>query len=321
MSKILVIGSTNIDYSVKVKDIPVTGQTVLGEKIGLFLGGKGANQAYACGLLKGDATFLTSVGKEGLIDEMCETMTKEGINCKHINSSNEESGLAFICVNEKGNNSIVVLPGANDNLNTEYLKSKDKLFQEAEYILLQMEIPQEAVYYAIERGHELGKNIILNPAPAPSEISKDILSKITYLTPNETELCTLSKTSAKTEIEIYEAAKKLLAQGVDTLIVTLGKHGAMVAKKDTYKVYRPIDVEVIDTTAAGDTFNAAFVVALSEGKSEEQAVEFANVASSISVSRAGAMSSIPTRQEVHAMCESEKKADETENLNKENFAV
>lgn len=172
------------------------------------------------------------------------------------------------------------------------------MIQECDYMLLQMEIPEDALYYAIARGKEFGKCIILNPAPAPDRIPEDVLQNIDYLTPNETELIKLSGQTQVTEENILLGAKKLINAGVKNIIVTMGDKGVLKVDKSGEKQYPAQKVKAIDTTAAGDCFNGAFVVALSEGKSEEEAIAFANMAAGIAVTRMGAQKSIPYREEI-----------------------
>jgi len=214
----------------------------------------------------------------------------------------ESTGVAVIYVNNQGDNCIVVIPSANNLCDEEYIRKHDNLLQEADYILLQMEIPVSSVHYAIKRAYELGKTILLNPAPAPDSIPDDILEKLDYITPNETELAKITGRECEKVEQISQATETLLKKGVKNVIVTMGERGALLANKNGIEVFPAFHAEtVVDTTAAGDCFNAAFTVALAEGKSLRHALMFANAASSIVVSRQGAQSSIPSREEVNAI--------------------
>lgn len=299
MKKILIIGSLNMDMVIGMKHMPVVGETVFGENPLYIPGGKGANQAYTAGSLGGNAAMLGCLGKDSHGRALLENMKKSGIDCSGISMLEEyPTGMAVIYVNEEGNNSIVVIAGANKACDVEYLKSHDEMIRESDYVIFQMEIPCEAVFYGIERAKELGKTVILNPAPAPENLPDEILEKVDYLTPNETEIVKLTGKTEETLESIQAGAKELLGKGVKNILVTLGSQGAMLVNEEGVHQYPTRKVDAVDTTAAGDCFNAAFVVGLSEGMSNAQAIRFANTASSIAVTRKGAQSSIPTREEV-----------------------
>ena len=306
--RILIIGSLNMDMVIEMKKMPLIGETVLGKTLSYVPGGKGANQAYAAGKSGGDVIMLGCVGDDSMGDALMKSISHSGANVSNIAKvEGKPTGTAVIYVNEKGDNSIVVVSGANGFCDVEYLKENDFLFGEAEYVMLQMEIPHEAVYYAIKRAKELGKTVILNPAPAPEELPESIWDKIDYITPNETELMQLSnhgasdkETGASIE-EIEGCAARLLEKGVKNVLVTLGDKGALLVNNNRSKMYPARKVMVMDTTAAGDCFNGAFVAALAGGTQEGQAILFANAASSISVTRKGAQSSIPDKGEVEQL--------------------
>ena len=297
--KILVIGSLNMDMDITLEDFPQAGQTILGKSLINVPGGKGANQAYAVGKLGGECTMLGCVGDDSFGQVLIDNLSTY-VNSKYIKKEqNISSGTAVIYINEKGENSIVVISGSNGKCDEKYLKDNDNLFKECDYVMFQLEIPYESVFYGIRRAHELGKTVILNPAPAPKqgEIPNDIWSMIDYITPNETETAIL--TGVSTDESVENAGEKLIDLGVKNALITLGSKGAMLIKSNKEKVFSPaFKTKALDTTAAGDCFNGAFVVALSEGKSEEEAMKFANMASSIAVSRMGAQKSIPSRKEV-----------------------
>lgn len=298
-SKILVIGSLNMDWVIRVPHTLEEGETLLGAFTDEVPGGKGANQAYAVASLGGDVTMLGAVGSDKVGEKLIDNLEVVGVNTTHIATIPDmKSGLALIHVNDKGNNSIVVLPNANAAVDNAYIDSKKALIEEADIIILQMEIPIETVYYTIHKAHSLNKTVILNPAPAPSSIPDEVLGKIDYITPNQTELQILSGIPAKDIESAKQGAKVLLEKGVKNILVTLGDQGALfINNEETMHI---IGEKVIakDTTAAGDCFNGAFAVYLAEGKSIKEAISFANKASGIAVTRKGAQISIPKRTEI-----------------------
>ncbi|MGB8454038.1 MAG: ribokinase [Anaerocolumna sp.] len=299
MKKILVIGSLNMDIVVKVDDMPLPGETILGKNLKYIPGGKGANQGYSAARLGGSVTMLGCVGQDEFGEVLLNNLAQAGVDISHMKKSSEQpTGTAIIYVNKAGDNNIVVVPGANDQCNTVYLKENDEKFMECDYVLLQMEIPSDTVYYAIRRAKQLGKTVILNPAPAPGTIPDDILKQLDYISPNETELAKLTNSSCDKMDDIIFASFSLVERGVQNILVTLGEKGVLLINDNGTELTAARKVQTVaDTTAAGDCFNAAFAVALAEGKSCSEAILFANTASSIAVTRQGAQSSIPTREE------------------------
>lgn len=293
---ILVIGSLNMDLSIDLAKMPVTGETILGRGIAYKAGGKGANQACAAGKLGGRVRMLGCVGQDEFGQKLVKSLSESGAETDYIKESRDlPTGTAVIYVDDNGDNSIVVIPGANMACDIEYLKEQDEQFHWCDYVVLQMEIPYEAVWYSVKRAKELGKMVILNPAPAPDEIPEEILSLVDYLTPNETEIIALN---GKSKDDIREGAEKLLSRGVSNVIATLGDRGALLVNRYGETFYPARKVVSVDTTAAGDCFNGAMVAALAEGQSEAEAILFANIASSIAVTRKGAQESLPIREEV-----------------------
>lgn len=302
--RILIIGSLNMDMVVEMENMPLIGETILGKNLSYIPGGKGANQTCAVGKTGGDVVMLGCVGDDGMGETLVKNLTESGADISYIvKVKGEPTGMAFIYVNEEGDNSIVVVSGANFCCDVAYLKKNDFLFKEAGYVMLQMEIPYESVFYAIKRAKELGKTVILNPAPAPDTLPEDIWDKLDYITPNETELVKLGKSIGSCTLDVEKNAGKLLEKGVKNVLVTLGEKGALLINKKGSILYPARKVEAVDTTAAGDCFNGAFVTALSQGKEEGEAIFFANTASSIAVTRKGAQSSIPSKEEVACLVE------------------
>lgn len=306
--RILIIGSLNMDMVIEVNAMPKVGETVMARKLTYVPGGKGANQTYTSGRLGGNVTMLGCVGNDSFGAVLLDSICGSGADVSFVKKSEDRpTGTAVIYVNGEGDNSIVVVSGANHACDVEYLKENDDLFVKSDFVMLQMEIPYEAVFYAIRRAKELGKTVILNPAPspAPEEIPEDIWAKIDYFTPNETELLKLSHQEVMTMQNVRRGVDSLLNRGVKRVVVTLGECGAYYSDGTEYQIFPARKVSAVDTTAAGDCFSGAFVTALAEGRSIREAVTIANISSSLAVTRKGAQSSIPTREEVKAVLASE----------------
>lgn len=297
--KILVIGSSNTDMVVNTKNFPEAGQTVMGNKFFINPGGKGANQAVAAARLGGDVTFLAKIGQDAFGKESILNMTKENIDMSHVVKDNENpSGIALITLNEQGENTIVVAPGSNSAFTIQEILNAEDLIREADIILLQLEIPIAVVSEAVEIAKKHGKKIILNPAPA-AEIPENILQGLTCLTPNLSEAIALTGHKIESLEDVEVAADILLAKGVETIIITTGASGAFVKTKDCSFTQPAFKAKVKDTTAAGDIFNGAFAVALSNDYGLEKAVEFGAKAAALSVSREGAQASAPYLREIN----------------------
>jgi len=299
---ILIIGSLNMDLIMHVNHIPIAGETILGSDVHEVCGGKGANQAYAAGRLNGDVKMLGAIGNDEAGEKILANLASAGVDTTDIIiSSYLKTGCANILINEAGDNSIIVSPGANKLVSVDYIKEHKDAIKNADIVLLSMEIPQNAVEYAIELAFEYKKICILNPAPAPEMIKDNILNKISIIIPNETELEKLAGMGITPLGSVMEGCNSLLTKGVGKIIVTLGNKGAMLYSKETKEHYPARKVKTVDTTAAGDTFNAAVAVYLSEDKPLEDAIRFANLAASIVVQREGAQTSIPSREMVESI--------------------
>lgn len=304
MKRILVAGSSNIDMVVHVQHLPGEGETVAGSSLERLCGGKGANQAYACGMLGANTVFLSVVGGDGTGELIVDNMRRAGVDCSRMRvEPSASTGTAFICVNDRGNNSIVVTQGANGLCDRAFFERNLDALDECDVLLIQLETPAEGVWYLVEQAHSRGKTVVLNPAPAPDAIPEQVYPMLDWITPNETELAHLTGMPVEQNEDVRRAAETLLKKGVGGVLVTLGGKGALLMTKDEALCCAPPDVPVRDTTAAGDTFNAAFLTALCEGACYERAMHFANAASSLTVSRAGAQASIPARAEVDAFLE------------------
>lgn len=297
MKKIIVVGSANTDMVVKIDKHPLPGETRLGGNFFMNAGGKGANQAVAAARLGGDVLFVAKVGDDIFGKQTLEGLTNENIDTSHIfMDDTAPSGTALIIVNDEGENSIVVAPGANAKLSVEDVQSIANL-KETAFILMQLEIPMETIAAVINTAKLNGTHVILNPAPA-QVLSNDILDGLFLLVPNESEATILTGIAITDNASASMAADVLLQKGVRHVIITMGKQGAYFksAHKE-FQIQAP-SVVAVDTTAAGDTFCGAFTVAKTEGKDWEEAVRFAITAASISVTRMGAQASVPYRKEI-----------------------
>ena len=298
MGRILVVGSLNMDMKLTMARMPVEGETVLGDSIVYNPGGKGANQAVAAGRLGGKVAMLGAVGRDDFGEALLANLSAAGVDVARMRRVEEPTGTAVIYVDAGGRNSIVVIPSANKACDLGYIQANEALIEQSDYLLLQMEIPHDSIWHAIRRGKALGKTVLLNPAPAPAAMPEDILPLLDWLTPNASELAANSGLPCGDLPQVEAAAGALLARGVGQVLVTVGRHGAMLVDKAGGRLFPVVDLPVVDTTAAGDCFNAAFTVRLAEGAAPQEAIEFANAAATISVTRAGAQSSLPTRAEV-----------------------
>lgn len=298
MKKIIVIGSSNTDMVIKTKNFPAPGETIMGGKFLMNSGGKGANQAVAAARLGGIVTFVGKIGNDIFGKQAVQQLEDEGINVGFVVVDPENpSGVALITVDQKGENSIVVAPGSNGTLSpADFDKAIDEL-NESEYILMQLETPILTVEHIARLAVEKRKKAVLNPAPA-TELSNELLKNLYIITPNETEAQLLTGVKVTDEQSALKAAIILHDKGVEIVIITMGAAGAFLLVNGKSEMITTLKVEAIDTTAAGDTFNGALVVALSEGKSIQESIVFANKAASVSVTRIGAQSSVPFRNEI-----------------------
>jgi ribokinase len=297
MNEILVIGSSNTDMVVKTDELPLPGETKLGGTFFMNAGGKGANQAVAAARLGGNVTLVSKLGNDIFGKQTLEGLKKENINTNYISfDESNPSGTALIIVNAVGENCIVVAPGANSNLLPADFEKVENL-HDAAVILLQLEIPIQTIEYVANLAGENKQKLILNPAPA-QKLSDKLLKGLYLITPNETEAYLLTGIQVKDETTASAASDVFLMKGVQNVIITLGGEGAFFQNAHSkIKVSAPA-VRTLDTTAAGDTFNGAITVAITENMGWEKAMQFAVQAASISVTRMGAQSSIPYRKEI-----------------------
>ena len=299
MKKILVAGSSNMDFVLRVADNPRKGETIRSKSFQKLPGGKGANQACACGKLGGDCVFLSVVGRDGLGDVLLDSLRSANVDVsKVLMQETEPTGMAIITVGDDGDNSIVIVPGSNALCDMAYFQGSMDSLEEADYVVVQLETPVDDIYQLLDLAKKAGKVTVLNPAPAPDSIPDEVLLGLDYITPNETELEKLTGMPTQTVEQITAAAGSLVSRGVKNVLVTMGARGALLCSESGSQVYPTIKVQAVDTTAAGDTFNAGFVVGLADGMTQAEAIRFANTAASISITRPGAQPSIPSREEV-----------------------
>lgn len=296
--KILVIGSANMDMVIKTDHFPVPGETMIGGEFSLIPGGKGANQAVAAARLGGEVSFLSQLGDDVFGAQNLENYRKEGINTSYIKlNPDRPSGVAMITVDKSGENTIIVAPGANEEISVNDIHVAEDFFEAADMILIQLEIQLPVVFEACKLALSLGKKIILNPAPA-AELQPEIFKCLFLITPNETEAEKLTGVKVIDEISAKVAAEILLAKGVRHVIITMGAAGAYLHTEEFKGIIPTKKVMALDTTAAGDTFNGALAVALVKGGGMRDAVDFALKAATLSVTKMGAQSSIPYLKEI-----------------------
>ena len=300
--KITVLGSSNTDMIIRLERIPRPGETILGGEFSTAAGGKGANQAVAAARSGGKVTFIARLGKDMFGDKALAGFKKDGIDTRLITrDAKAPSGVALIFVSHAGENAIAVATSANATLSPALARKARKAIEEASALVLQLETPLPTVEAAAQIAKKAGVRVILNPAPA-QKLPASLLKNVDILTPNEHEAQLLSGVRVVDEKSAAKAARALMKQGVQTVIITMGAAGAFVADaaSDTYRMVPTYDVKRVDSTAAGDVFNGSLAVALAEGRSMMDAVSFANAAASLSVMKLGAQPSIHTRRQIDA---------------------
>jgi len=295
---ILVVGSANMDMVVVADRFPRPGETILGTQFNMFPGGKGANQAVCSAKLGGATYFIGKMGRDIFKDRLKVNMEQSGVALEGMVLDSERStGIAMITINNKGENEIIVISGANMQLGPEDINSQISLFSKVSVVITQLEIPLETVFKTAQLANSHQKVFILNPAPAQM-LPNNLLDLVDFLTPNENELELLSGMKVTDVPSAEKAAKRLIEDGIKNVIVTLGDQGALLVNRDRAKLFPTSEVEVVDTTAAGDAFNGAFAFALANNEDVEHAITFANRVASYSVTRMGAQVSMPTNEEI-----------------------
>lgn len=294
---ITVVGSLNMDLVTKVEYTPSVGETILGEGLDQIPGGKGANQAATIGKLGGKVNMIGKIGDDNYGKSLLKSLNESGVKTDHITVSEQSTGLAFIMLNVNGDNSIVVIPGANFDIVKEEIINKNEMLKSSDVLVCQLETPLEVIEEALSIAKSDNTFTILNPAPG-KVLPESILVNVDLLTPNETELEILTGQNITDEKSLLKACKQLLDQGIEQLIVTMGEKGSLLVSSAGYKKFEAIKVDVVDTTAAGDSFTGALAFGIDEGYSIEKSIEIATKVAAISVTKKGAQSSLPNLEEV-----------------------
>jgi len=295
MEKVLVLGSINIDFVSFVSRYPQPGETLVSNDFGIFQGGKGANQAIALAKLVVPTMMLGKVGKDVLSDFALSSLQESGVDITGISTSQKSStGSASIWVNAQGQNSIVIYPGANGEVDEDFIIQHEKFFDDASWLLTQFEIPLESILLALKFAKKHGLKTIMDPAPVRKISNNDVWGLVDYLLPNEIELRELTHTE-----NILKAIRILKSRGVKEVIVKLGKQGAGYEEKGTFNLFPAVPVEqVVDTTGAGDCFIAGFLYGMLQQEDIAQAIQVANLTASYSIQKKGAAISFPKKSEI-----------------------
>lgn len=303
MKSIVVVGSMIYDFVTYADRLPQKGETVLGKTFGMFTGGKGANQAVQSGLLGAETYMIGRVGHDFMGDRIKDALIKSGVHIEYIVTENEKStGCCCIHVDKHGDNAIIIVPNASTACSDEDVNAAADLFKRGNILLIQLETNYKVVLYSMKKAKEAGMQIILNPAPC-QPVTDDIFEMADYFTPNETEAEYYSgflKSDYDTETWLSLVAQALHKKGVSTLIITLGDKGAYYSNMLTMGIIDSYQIEGVDSTAAGDAFNAAFAVAIIEKMELKDAIQFANAAGALCASKIGAQVSLCNRAELGA---------------------
>ncbi|MEM8535642.1 MAG: ribokinase, partial [Chloroflexota bacterium] len=303
---IAVVGSLNMDLVTRTTRRPARGETLIGQSFETFAGGKGLNQAVAAARMGSAVHMIGRTGQDNFGLQLIQTLIDEGIATEHvIRDDTASTGIATIIIDDTGDNSIIIVSGANAHLSTTDIDRASDVITAADVLLLQLEIPLDTVQYAAHIAHQAGTKVLLNPAPA-QPLSDKILQSVDVLAPNETETALLTQLDLSHEDMVTRAAEMLLARGVGATVLTLGAHGALLAQglveEGTQPEHIPgYRVTVVDTTAAGDAFCGALAVQFAEGYPLDQAVRYANAAGALTTMSRGAAPSIPSRAAIEQL--------------------
>jgi ribokinase len=304
--RIVVFGSSNTDMIVRTARLPRPGETVIGGTFHTAAGGKGANQAVAAARAGGDVTFVARVGNDPFGRQAVAGFRRDGIDTRFVEiDRSAPSGVAFILVDHRGQNSIAVASGANANLSAEDAAAVRKRITASDLVLLQLEVPLPAIRAAAEIAGSANVPVLLNPAPA-RRLDAALLRRISILTPNESEAEALAGIALRTDVNIGRAAARLIQKGVSSVVITLGERGAYYDDGSDGGFLPGFKVKAVDSTAAGDVFSATLAVAVAEGKPLPGAVVFANAAAALSVTRLGAQHSAPSREKIECFLKKER---------------
>ncbi len=298
---VLVFGSINMDLVARTPRLPLVGETIIGQKFETIPGGKGANQAVAVARLGLPVAMIGRVGDDAFGQQLIQTLSNEGVRCDRISTSiGQSSGVAVIEVDDRGDNRIIVIPGANYCVDETDIAQLNSTISAAKMVLLQLEIPMTAVVAAAKIASKAGVSVILDPAPAQQTLPDELLEHTSILTPNQLEASQLVGFSVETLTDAEKAARTLLQKGVKLVVVKLGAQGSLCVTADDV-IYTPcFPVNVVDTVAAGDAFNGGLAVALTEGRSLRNSLRWATAVAALAVSRQGAQSAMPTQTDLYA---------------------
>ncbi|ALV94129.1 MULTISPECIES: ribokinase [Pantoea] len=297
-AKLAVLGSINADHILNLTHFPRPGETVIGKQYQIAFGGKGANQAVAAGRAGADIAFIACVGADDIGERIRQQLQQDRIDTAPVETvADEATGVAMIFVNGEGENNIGIYSGANAALTPECVDRHQQVIAQAKALLMQLESPLESVFAAAKIARANATQVILNPAPA-THLSDELLALIDIITPNETEAEILTGIAVKSDEDAARAAQALHDKGIHTVLLTLGRRGVWLSEQGKGVRIPGFSVQAIDTIAAGDTFNGAFITARLEGVAMHDAVRFAHAAAAIAVTRPGAQPSVPWRTEI-----------------------
>ncbi len=295
--KLAVLGSINADHILNLSTFPRPGETVIGKQYQIAFGGKGANQAVAAGRSGADISFIACVGEDDIGQRIRHQLAEDNIDVAPVTAvPGESTGVALIFVNGDGENSIGIHAGANASLTPARVQDNQQIIADAAALLMQLESPLDSVLAAAKIAHRHQTKVILNPAPATT-LSDELLALIDMITPNETEAEILTGVHIDSEEDAARAAAVLHGKGIASVLITLGSRGVWLSEEGRGQRIAGFNVEAVDTIAAGDTFNGALIAGLLEGMTMPRAVRFAHAAAAIAVTRPGAQSSVPWREE------------------------
>ncbi|UFT98697.1 ribokinase [Radiobacillus kanasensis] len=293
---ILVVGSINMDLVLSVDHIARPGETILSNGYERFFGGKGANQAVAAAQLGANVSFIGAVGEDDFGSTILEHFQQKGLNTEGIKQAGQ-TGTAMIQVSKDGENSIVLVPGANHALTVEDIANQEQLFEACDLLLVQLEVPLPVIEKAVEVANAKGKTVVVNPAPA-QVLTPQLLQNVDFLTPNEHELALLSGQKIDSLEGVVIASRSILSQGVKHVITTLGGKGSVHVTSDSYEVVESEQLQPVDTTGAGDAYNAGFATGILSGLSIADAMKLATKVSRIVILKEGAQPPIPAMKDI-----------------------